>query len=226
MKQLIPVGLLIMALCACKSNSEVKFREPQPESERSLSAFNRNILGTYVNPRDSLDILIIENSLIRTRKVENHAFSRTETDSNGIAYRPSQCETSLVKGDSIFFRKVIKDTIFRIGKNQVLKKLHRNYFLNYKRYDSYWTVKMIHVDEDTLMVGEISPDTSLVQFDFVAKYDSTVSGSVPVDENDSADIDSSVIHNYILDPDRRELKKMIRAGLFETTGIYVKKKRQ
>jgi hypothetical protein len=63
-----------------------------------------------------------------------------------------------------------------------------------------------------------------MNFDGVIREDSAMVKNKHVSQNGEVNRDSSVIYNYILDPDHRELKKMIRAGLFECTDKFVKKK--
>ena len=188
----LTIILLIFMVYGCKTGSEVKFTQPQPESEKPLSNFNRSIQGVYINTADSLDEMIIENRLIRTRREENSAL-------------------------------ILEDTIFEIDKYQVLKRLHHNYFLNEQSADNYWRVKMMYIHRDTLVIGEVNPGDSLMRFDFVIREDSTVLRNKSVAENGDVNRDSSVVYNYILDPGKRDLKKMIRSGLFERTGKYVKK---
>jgi hypothetical protein len=59
-----------------------------------------------MNPFDSLDELIIENSLIRTRKEMITAFSRFDIDTNQISYLNSLAGTPQIIGDSLYFRQI------------------------------------------------------------------------------------------------------------------------
>lgn len=215
--------ILIIALVGCKPTDEVKFEEAQPESVKPISDFSRNIRGIYTCIENPDKELIIGSDMIQSLNTFSFAFERSEIEidsTEGIdIYNDHELSNyldldggkTIIKGDSIFYNLTMRDTLFIPGDKQVLKKLSGNYFLNYKHDDNLWTVKKVEIHKDTLIIGEITPSDTLLRFDFVAKRETLI------------EKDSSTVKEYILTPDKRDLKKMIKSEAFNRTEKYVRK---
>lgn len=244
MKKLIYLIILIFTLSACKSTDMVKFEQSQPVSEKALSNFGRSIQGSYVNTVNSLEELVIESKLIRTSNVLAFSCPRSEieidstenvdiyNDQELIKYLNAEGGITAIHNDSIFFRQTIVDTLFLISNNQILKKFAKNYFLNYHQSDNFWMVKKIEINNDTLFIGEIVPSDSLLRFDFARKNERIIEGKITDNEQDNVVIkgDSSVkeeerraVYDYILTPNKQNLRAMIKSNSFDNIKKYVRK---
>lgn len=217
-------GILLIAilfLFSCNDNNRVKFEKPQPASVRELKHFGKDIQGVYVkysNPNKTMAIFpdyIATNLHIQFRigrfglQLDSSAHFDINNDSALIAYFKQQNVDARITGDTIVYSQSIVDTIFMITENHILKRYKRNYFLNYKFDDNYWRVKKIKVRGDTLYVGEIYPNDSLLHYDYAS-----------LDTN----INEKHAKEYILSPSKREFKKLMRSKAFAITEKYIKQK--
>lgn len=244
MKKLIYLIILICAMLACKSTDMVKFEQSQPVSEKSLSNFGRSIQGRYINSVNPLEELVIESKLIRTNNIFDFSCLRSElkidssekidinNDKELIKYLNPEGWITAIKNDSIFFRQTIVDTLFLINNDQILKKFARNYFLNYHQSDNYWIVKKIEIDNDTLLIGEIVPSDTLLHFDFVKKNERIIEDNFTDNKQDSVAIkkdsiikgeERQAVYDYILSPNKKDLKAMIKSNSFDDIKKYIRK---
>jgi hypothetical protein len=222
----------------------VKFEQSQPVSEKALSNFGRNIQGRYINSVNPLEELVIERKLIRTSNVLDFSLLRSELEIDSsenidvnndlelIKYLNAGGGTTAIKNDSIFYRQTLLDTLFLINNDQVLKKFAKNYFLNYHQTDNYWIVKKIEINNDTLLIGEIVPSDTLLRFDFAKKNERLIEGDITDIAQDSVVIkkDNNVIeeerkkdYDYILNPNKKDLRAMIKSNSFDDIKKYIRK---
>ncbi len=208
------------ALFSCKSgNDRVKFEQPQPASASPLSAFEAAIQGIYVNAEDSLDkirinatqVISFTSDSIHFHRVELLADSVKGLDINDnkqvLEYLTSLGVKAEIIKDTVYCNLSTEDTLFSIGSHQVLKKLNANYFANIES-GSYWNVHLIRLENDTLYWKRIRPSDDLLKYNFARE-------DIEVSDADTTEI-------YIMNPDKRGLKKLIRKGDFHTSGKYVK----
>lgn len=222
MKNLIFL-FVCFALVSCKSaNDRVKFEQPQPASAKPLAAFDAAIQGIYVNAEDSLDKIRINATQVISfttfpmhfHRVELLADSVKDLDINDnkqvLEYLDSLGVKAEIIQDTIYCDLTTNDTLFSIGPHSILKKLNNNYFANIQS-ENYWNVHLIHLEKDTLYWKQVRPSDDLLKYNF-AREDIEVSGE--------ADKDTTEI--YIMNPDKKGLKKLIRKGDFRTSGKFVK----
>ena len=216
--------LLVVCLTSCGDYEYVRFETAQPDGVNESKSFNRKVKGEYINCSNPDDILIVTNNLIlnsRTLKFKTHRndleFDSTITinrnDDNGLRelFIREGYEIE-INGDTINAIQTDIDTVFRISKNQVLKKFKGSYFLNFKRDENFWDVNRLSLTKDTLLVGQISPSDTLLHFDFVSK----------IKEFD--DSDSTTTIEYSINPSRKEFKKLMKPNSFEECECYCKRK--
>lgn len=222
----------------------VKFEQSQPVLEKALSNFDASIRGRYINSVNPLEELIIESKLIRTSNVFDFSCLRSEmkidssenidinNDQELVKYLNTEGGITVIKNDSIFYRQTIVDTLFLINNDQILKKFARNYFLNYHQCDNYWIVKKIEINNDTLLIGEIVPSDTLLRFDFVKKNERIIEDNITDNKQDSVvnNKDTNVmnlkrqpVYDYILNPNKKDLRAMIKSNSFADIKKYVRK---
>jgi hypothetical protein len=222
MKQLIFL-IVTFILFSCKSgNDRVKFEQPQPVSAKPLTAFGTHIQGLYINAEDSLEHIQINATEVISFANDTAHFHRSELladsvkdldvydDEMVLDYLNSFGIKAEIIHDTVYCDLTKRDTLFSIGSHQILKKLNDNYFANIQS-DAYWNVHLIHLEKDTLYWERIKPSDDLLKYNF-AREDIEVSGETL---EDSTKI-------YIMNPDKRGLKKLIRNGDFNISGKYVK----
>lgn len=105
------------------------------------------------------------------------------------------------------------DTIFQISENGVLKKFKGSSFLNFKKDESFWNVRQLNLIKDTLLIGQISPSDTLLRFDFASKTE------------DFDESDSTTTTEYLINPSKREFKKLMKSNSFDKCECYYKKRR-
>jgi hypothetical protein len=222
MKKTICTIVVISTILSCKSDT-VKFEQPQPESEKALSSFNLNIQGVYINLENPSDELFIESKIIRSQNVLSFSCLKSDleidstenvditNDQEIIDYLTSEGGNATIRNDSIFYKLVIVDTLFHISDDQILKRFARNYFLNYWLSDNYWKVQKIEMIHDTLLIGEITPSDTLLFYDFAKKQDRIINE------------DSVVVHDYILNPNKKDMRMMLRSKSFDKVEKFIRK---
>lgn len=220
-----PILFLLFLITACSGDYDyVRFETPQPEGVKTIFSFGKKIQGKYRHcSRPDEELQIGENTIVNNRN--NHfTVHRNDLilDSGSTLNRQNNDElTHLleaegyqinISGDSIRGTQTDMDTIFAISRNQLIKKFKGSYFLNIKSGEQFWTVRQLDIHHDTLFISEIFPSDSLLRFNFVTK-------NSEVNANDSSNITE-----YSIKPSKKEFKKLLRPGSFETMACYCKKK--
>ena len=140
------VPLLLVALTACQP--PVVFGEPQPVDTRSISNFPEVYQGTYWCKVDSATLFIDDKALIK-RKEFNIKLTREDikkdvdlTLENGKLYVASWGQAFPVEesGDTLMTTLILRDTLFAIGDDHVLKPFKGHLILNTKLEEHSWAV--------------------------------------------------------------------------------------
>lgn len=221
MKHLI-YSIFAILLISCDSEV-VTFKTPQPEHAKPSNGFNRKIRGEYVNCTDSDDQLTISNSTIsnkNTFRIRAHR-NEIELDSNYSVDINNNTEVKQFfkkegisvefNGDTISVFAQGIDTIFQISEAHILKKFKGRYFLNTQGFsENSWNVKQLEIHKDTLVIGEITPSDTLLNFNFVKKT---------IEESKT-----STHTEYTINPNKREFKKLLKPNTFKASKCYCKKK--
>jgi len=126
----------------------VVFGEPQPVGVKSLSQIPDNYKGIYWCKVDSASLFVDDRAFIK-RKEFLIKLTKAEIDSsndlelqNGRLY-VNDWESSFPieeKGDTIVSKVVMRDTIFSIGEEQILKSFKGHLILNTKLDENAWAV--------------------------------------------------------------------------------------
>lgn len=208
----------------CGDYEYVRFETAQPDGLKASESFNRKVKGEYINCSNPSDKLYIyDKEVIRSRifSFKSHRndleFDSTVTINRNLDYELTKLfnnegfEIKIIS-DTVHATKTETDTIFEISGNQILKKFKGSYFLNYKNYENFWSVKRLDINKDTLLIGQIYPSDSLLQFDFVVK-------SEKIDETDS-----TKTIEYAMNPSKKDFKKLMKPNSFDNCECYYKMK--
>ena len=220
MKKFLFLSLLaVWILSGCTDKKQhIYFEEPQPKNEKDQQRFKNRFLGTWLNLADS-SILYVSHNMLVTEKSINFVVLKKELDSmpdfkikndsifggdfgNGTKIRSSH--------DSIFTTFVIKDTIFNISNDQLLRFFKGNYFLNHRVGEKQWMVEKMSLNgRNNLNISELllSEKDSLKNFTEVKE--------VPKSSD-------STIVDYYIKPSRKELKNYVRDGGFREKNEYIR----
>jgi hypothetical protein len=216
--------LSLIFLLGCGDYKYVRFETAQPNGVNESKSFNRKVIGIYINCSNPDEKLTITNNQIlnsRTLKLKIHRndldFDSTITIDRSI---DNELKTHFsrdgynieIKGDTINASQTRIDTVFMISENQVLKKFKGSYFLNFKQEERFWEVSLLKLIKDTLLIGQIFPSDTLLRFDFVTK----------TEEFNSKD--STTKTEFLINPSKREFKKLMKPNYFEKCGCYYKKR--
>ena len=219
MKKLILSLIIVFTLFSCEPDNRVKFEASQPESVKEISSFRLLRRGTYKNFKSPKKKIEIKKNTITTSTLFQFTVDRNKVDIGTMSKVDRQNDSSLIEyfeklggdvkidGNDIHYSQTVIDTVFFIGKEQILKHYKKSYYLNFRTSDSLWTVYRMKFNGDTLLYGEITPSDTLLKYDY-------------------AKIDSSMTNNkakaYILNPDKKELRKLMRSDAFKFTEKYIK----
>ncbi|MCK5857687.1 MAG: hypothetical protein KAG64_09355 [Bacteroidales bacterium] len=219
MNKLLIFLSFIFILSSCTPDDQVKFAQAQPKSLKPSKAFKNAKQGSYLNVKNKHERLEIEKNLIlktvtyqftvdrNTVVINERANIDRNNDSSLLSYFKQLGGDASIEGDIITYTSNIIDTVFIIGEKEVLKYYRHSYFLNFQNNDSLWLVRKLRFDGDTLLLGKITPNDTLLHFDYT-KVDSS-----HIDEKNKT---------YVLDPSKRESKKLMRSEVFEVTKKYIK----
>lgn len=196
----------------------IRFDQPQPANKKDLEEIPDHLYGKYMELGDSSYLFIDKNKIIEKNFYEISA-GIEEVTGNEDCYIENDtlfCTDPLVsiplitiKNDSIFAIYPVSDTLFILTQKQKLRKLGKYYFLNYYIDDVYWRVKLLkRISKDGLVISDIHKKDSAQ----IMKYTDMM---IVKNEQDT-------IINYRIDPTVKELKNIIKAGLFREKKIYKK----
>ncbi|MCD4792674.1 MAG: hypothetical protein K8R54_05525 [Bacteroidales bacterium] len=220
--------IFVFFIVACEPTDEVKFEVSQPDNVKPLNEFNTNIQGQYINYGNPEKILTInDRTMIKEQtyyftilrsdiEIDSNVSIDINNDNELINYLKSKNGSATIKDDTIHFVEKYSDTIFTISRDNVLKKFKGSHYLNYRLSDDYWRVQKMSVNKDTLLLGEITPSDTLLKYDYTQKIEDISKTDSGVAENISKD--------YILNPTKKEFKKLVRSDVFDLTGRYIRKK--
>ena len=215
--------VLTIAMFSCDGNYEyVSFENAQPIDSKSMKRIPGKFQGCYKSCTDTNEFLIIG-----LNKIENRVIVYSEEiieieGTESTAWKPSTSGESLTEfkdGSNVFrvfdtsgiYENVINHSMFEIQENQVLKRSKNNLFLNYKEKE-IWDVVKFKFKKDTLLIGQIIPNDTLLNYSFVSKE--TI-------ENKE---DSTTVTNYHIKPSKKEFIKLFVPNSFENTNCYCKVK--
>lgn len=215
--------VLTIAMFSCGGNYEyVCFEEPQPIDSKSLKRIPKKFHGYYKSCTDTNEVLIIGLNRIENRVTVYTGEIIEIEGTEPTSWEPSTSGESLTgfKDGSNVFRvfdtsgvheNVINHSMFEIQEHQVIKRFKNNLFLNYKE-NEIWNVVKFEFKKDTLLIGQIMPNDTLLNYSFVSKE--TI-------ENKE---DSTSVTNYNIKPSKKEFIKLFVPNSFKKTNCYCKAK--
>jgi hypothetical protein len=166
------LGLVLFFSC----QPPVVFGEPQPAGLKSLSVIPRSYQGIYWCNVDSATLYVDEKAFIKRKELQV-SLTRAEIDSsadlelrNGRLF-VSEWETDFPaeeKGDTIVSKVVIRDTLFSIGDEQILKPYKGHLILNSKLNENAWAVLVAsHKGAGLLSLSRAEVPENLTQLDSI-----------------------------------------------------------
>lgn len=213
----IPVFLSFITIVIMQScDYGILYQTPQPGNTKNLKKFPSSLIGKYRNDSSKVTVLITKNRVIKINEYDIAA-SRVEIDTMtdckliGDSLYISDINASVhvdLTTDSVFGILKQPDTLFIISKDNILRNLNDEYFLNLKHDSDYWQVVRLCYKKNEFI--EFSVVTHKTGYDVI--NDLTPVRTIK-NENDS-------ILNYHINPKINELKSIIEAGLFDTREIY------
>lgn len=129
----------------------VVFVEPQPVDTESISSVPESYMGTYWCKTDSVSLYIDDKAFVKIKELlvsmtaeEIDADPDLELQDGKIYVRGWEQSFPLEnKGDTIISTIIIKDTLFIIGPEQVLKPFKGHLILNTKLEENAWGVLVV-----------------------------------------------------------------------------------
>jgi len=168
--KIISAAIILASLFACKKGviavPVATFNEPQPANIESLPTFPKRLQGQYLSLKDSSILSINDKFIRRTLDFDNKIHTK-ELDSMRqnnmcqirgdtlIFLDDTHEKMKIIKqvGDSLLLRERFIDTLFQIGRNNILRKFKGFYFLN-TRYDKdSWGVEKARLAKGVLVIS-------------------------------------------------------------------------
>lgn len=154
----------------------VVFGEPQPVDTKPLSIIPREYHGIYWCEVDSASLFVNDRTFIK-RKEFLIKLTKAEIDSsndlelqNGRLYVDDWGSSFSIeeKGDTIVSKVVMRDTIFSIGEEQILKPFKGHLILNTKLDENTWAVLVAsHKGVGLLSLARAEIPENLAQLDSI-----------------------------------------------------------
>jgi len=145
----------------------ITFTEPQPAGFKTAKKFPKKLSGKYISIKDSSMLVVKEHSIIRKYDF-NIKIHSNQLDSNIIRVGDSIIDLKtndrfviINETDSITCRLHVKDTLFLISDENVLKKYQGYYFLNLKKGDQRWEVKQLKLYKNGVTISSINSKEDL-----------------------------------------------------------------
>ena len=125
------------------------------------------------------------------------------------------------------------DTLLKLDSANVLRKYRKYYFINTLSNNYLWSVaKLWATSGDTLVYGTIEPRTEIEKLKKITKVRQVLNqmcGTVPADSTNQHGNNLSEQYNkeindtiYILQPSKREFKKIINGNFFTNQEKFLK----
>lgn len=229
------LGLSLLASCGDEM-PEVTFDNPQPADIENETSFGKRILGTYEQQvyssssvtdesllpmAEDTTILTVGPDLITALHKTRYKGHRNDlvlddssmrTDNQAIVnYAQDQGFANVRwEGDTLLAFQEIKDTIFQLNGENVLRHFRGSYFMNQRLTNGRWSLTRARLQGKHLT------------FSKVYAYDSTgtlYQEITPV-KLTKTQKDTTESIELSINPTKRELRKIIREDLFMTESVY------
>ncbi|KAA5533116.1 hypothetical protein F0919_11215 [Taibaiella lutea] len=211
-RTLLPAVFIALFVIGCTEalteQSAQTFTQPQPVNTKTLLRFPGELQGKYLSMDDSSIIKIEHNFIIRVyegwNKIANSAFDSSFTWSNDsvIEKGSEQKYYAIKQKNSISVYTYFQDTVIVLNASTVLlKKFKGNYYLNQQLDNHNWSVKMINISKNKLMLNAVFDSTHLI-----------------IDTVTSEDIAAPKPLNL----SKKEFKKYVQSNNFEEREAFIR----
>lgn len=180
------LSLIMISWFACAP--PVVFSEPQPQGYEPRNSFPVYYKGMFFCDSDSSTVYV-KDKLVYKEKMYSVVLTLAEIDSidevelvgSDLVIEPFGASfPATITNDSVFSKVMLSDTLFQIGKDQILTQFRGHQVLNKRLHNGDWEVMILSVDynldlvlstvvypEDLDRLNEITPVTELSTGDTV-----------------------------------------------------------
>lgn len=206
------ISPIILVVSGC--DQFVQFEQPQPEGIPNLNNIPKNYEGIYYSKKDSstleisADLVIIVNRApIRVSRIFPQEGIKISGDSLFEEASGLRLSGKII-GDSLdIFMPLWVDTLYSKGMDCLARKFRSRLFLNKRTADGYWTVFLVELQSrDEMRLQQLLAPENISLLDQVT----------PVEKIES---DSLLGPIYRINPNRKELRKLMRQG-FTIRGVF------
>ncbi len=176
MKYYKVVCVFFLAISICSCQPPVVFGEPQPVDVQRISSIPESYMGTFWCSTDSISLFIDNKAFIKAKELLVH-LTKEEIESdpnlelqNGKLYVHSWKQSFPIdnKGDTIISSIILRDTLFVISSEQILKPFKGHLILNTKLDENTWSVMVVsHKSKGVLSLARATLPESLSRLDSV-----------------------------------------------------------
>ena len=175
--QVIVLVLSVSFIFSCKQM--VTFDQAQPVGSRNLDHFPLRIQGEFVSAADSSILLIGDEMIVRSYEISGSVMVHA-------------------------FQKYV-DTMFILGKYDVLRKMKGYYFLNHYIENVGWEVQKLQIRKGVLSLSRISIDNELENL------------------SDLTDSPLDTVPPLSISATRQEFKAFVKDAGFTSTQVFIKR---
>ncbi len=221
------LGVIAVLTVLAQSCTSIYFAVPQPKGSPILGTFPADVQGAY-NTEDDLDTLfIVENGYRYPEEFERHIpmsgldsvpeitfegdllFDSSLPEKRGIRFTISN--DTLHYKVRLYLTKELSDSL-------VLKELGSWLILSEReKPDAYWEVYLIERQADRDLKAYAVKNLEEEDSEPDREYDGRLSDFYSI--TSFTKIGES---DYLIDPSKRELKKLIKKGFFKETAVFSK----
>lgn len=154
-KKIMKVFLIILSFILIQINScrepDVIFGEPQPNLYAPLLSFQPIYRGVFLCDSDSSMVHVHAQTVFKEKTFQTKLALSEVTEDDNLSYSNGflliESEEQFIqadeRNDSIYFEVTLKDTLFQIGKNHILKFFRGHHILNKKISKNEWEVEVL-----------------------------------------------------------------------------------
>lgn len=172
--------------------------------EQSLSVYDSNALAYDSNVFQIRRNLIVETKILDTEQLLDSAdqeLYKHDTAFSIVEYGGGSTNM-VIKGDSVFYHMISKDTLYSSLRGDVLRKFKGHYFLNQKTPSGKWFVRKLSKFKDGLIVGTISSTADIDKLKLISESQ------------------SDTVHNFKLT--RKQFKEFVNTNGFADEAVFVR----
>jgi hypothetical protein len=223
---IILITTFILLSCEEKMQESIDFLEPQPVGVKDETAFNKKYRGSYYNASEKSFLEIQSNHMIRRQSVgavfirsaiDDSTFQGNINNDNDIVrfFKHEGIDVDSIWADSIYTQYSVIDTLFDFNaaaNKNLCRYLKGDYFLSYADDAQLtWKVRRMHLEASRLNFSYIIPTDSLFSM-------------MKVKEKNKVEGDSNTLARYQINPDKKELKKLVSKNTFQEDESWIKLK--